>query len=136
MLTKKSDSAIDPNSPYVDVIRVLMGPKRPSKHWGDLKKKLIDEEGFSELSEKIGQLRMPGFDGKRYLTDAADTETIFRIVQSIPSKKAEPFKKWLAKVGYDRQKTKRNNPKVQVINLGLGWGAFGALDLKTNPVLP
>jgi hypothetical protein len=84
----------------VDVIEILTGSNRPRKYWNDLKKKL-SEEG-SELSEKIGQLKMLSSDGKRYLTDIADTEGILRLIQSIPSPKAEPFKLWLARVGYER----------------------------------
>ncbi len=85
----------------IDVIEVLTGTDRPRKYWSDLKKKLT-EEGYIEVSEKIGQLKMTAPDGKLRLTDCADTETIFRFVQSIPSPKAEPFKRWLAKVGYER----------------------------------
>jgi DNA-damage-inducible protein D len=85
----------------VDVIGVLTGSERPRKYWGDLKKKLL-EEGYDKLSEKIGQLKMQSADGKFYDTDCANTETMFRIIQSIPSPKAEPFKRWLAKVGYER----------------------------------
>ena len=85
----------------IDVIEVLTGNKRPRKYWNDLKKKLV-EEGFFELSEKIGQLKLLSSDGKLYKTDCANTETMFRIIQGIPSKKAEPFKRWLAKVGYER----------------------------------
>jgi DNA-damage-inducible protein D len=84
----------------VDIIAVLTDSPRPRKYWSDLKVKLI-EEG-SELSAKIGQLKLKSGDGKEYETDVADTEGIFRIIQSIPSKKAEPFKRWLAKVGYER----------------------------------
>jgi hypothetical protein len=84
----------------VDVIEALTDSPRPRKYWSDLKMKLI-EEG-SELSAKIGQLKLKSIDGKEYETDCADTEGIFRIIQSIPSKKAEPFKRWLAKVGYER----------------------------------
>ncbi|MEK6850178.1 MAG: BRO family protein [Nanoarchaeota archaeon] len=84
----------------VDVVGALTDSPRPRKYWSDLKVKLI-EEGF-ELSAKIGQLKLKSTDGKEYETDCADTEAIFRIIQSIPSKKAEPFKRWLAKVGYER----------------------------------
>ncbi len=84
----------------VDVIAALTGTERPRKYWSDLKSKL-KQEG-SELSEKIGQLKMQSSDGKFYMTDVADTEQILRLVQSIPSKKAEPFKLWLARVGNDR----------------------------------
>jgi hypothetical protein len=85
----------------VDVIETLTGSDRPRKYWSDLKKKLV-AEGYSELSEKIGQLKLLSSDGKKYLTDCVNTETMFRLVQSIPSPKAEPFKRWLAKVGYER----------------------------------
>ena len=84
----------------VDVISVLAENARPRKYWSDLKTKLIDEG--SELSEKIGQLKMQADDGKMRLTDVADAEQLFRLIQSIPSPKAEPFKMWLAKVGRER----------------------------------
>lgn len=85
----------------IDVIEVLVGGERPRKYWSDLKKKLL-QEGYEQLSEKIGQLKMPAADGKLYATDCASTETIFRIIQSIPSPKAEPFKRWLARIGKER----------------------------------
>jgi hypothetical protein len=84
----------------VDIIEILTESPRPRKYWADLKVKL-KEEG-SELSDKIGQLKMMSSDGKYYLTDVGDTEQILRLIQSIPSKKAEPFKLWLAKVGNER----------------------------------
>jgi hypothetical protein len=84
----------------IDIIEILTGSSRPRKYWADLKTKLL-EEG-SELSDFIGQLKMISSDGKYYLTDVADTEQILRLIQSIPSKKAEPFKLWLAKVGSER----------------------------------
>lgn len=84
----------------VDVIEVLTQTDRPRKYWDDLKRKL-KQEG-SQLSEKIGQLKFLANDGKYYLSDAASTETVFRIIQSIPSPNAEPFKLWLARVGYER----------------------------------
>jgi len=80
----------------IDVIAALTGNARPRKYWSDLKKKLI-KEGYFEVSEKIGQLKLEAPDGKLRETDCSDTETLFRIVQSIPSPKAEPFKRWLAK---------------------------------------
>lgn len=84
----------------IDTIEVLTSNNRPRKYWNDLKTKLLMEG--SELSEKIGQLKLLSSDGKKYATDCADTETLLRIIQSIPSPKAEPFKRWLAKVGYER----------------------------------
>jgi len=84
----------------VDVVEVLTGTDRPRKYWNDLKSKLIKEG--SELSAKIGQLKMLAEDGKMRLTDVADTVQLLRLIQSIPSPKAEPFKIWLAKVGYER----------------------------------
>jgi hypothetical protein len=84
----------------MDIIQILAETDRPRKYWNDLKRKL-KKEG-SELSEKIGQLKMRASDGKHYTTDVADTETILRLIQSIPSPNAEPFKLWLARVGYER----------------------------------
>lgn len=84
----------------IDVVAILTDSNRPRKYWNDLKKKLF-EEG-SEVSEKIGQLKMLAPDGKMRVTDVADTEQLLRLIQSIPSPKAEPFKLWLARVGYER----------------------------------
>jgi len=84
----------------IDVIEILTGTDRPRKYWSDLKAKL-KKEG-SQLSEKIGQLKMQSADGKYYKTDVADTEQLFRLIQSIPSPKAEPFKLWLAEVASER----------------------------------
>ncbi len=84
----------------VDVVEILTGSIRPRRYWNDLKKKLLLEG--SQLSEKIGQLKMKSSDGKSYKTDVLDTENILRLIQSIPSPKAEPFKLWLAQVGYER----------------------------------
>src|SRR3989338_444308 len=84
----------------VDIIGSLTQTDRARKYWSDLKTKLQDE-GF-EVSEKIGQLKLMADDGKLRLTDCVNTKNMFRIIQSIPSPKAEPFKEWLAQVGYDR----------------------------------
>src|SRR5690606_20511933 len=84
----------------IDVIEVLTASDRPRKYWSDLKTKL-KKEG-SEVSEKIGQLKMLAPDGKMRMTDVADTEQIFRLIQSIPSPKAEPFKLWLAQFASER----------------------------------
>ena len=85
----------------VDVINALAEPKEPRKYWNDLKRKLQNEG--SELSEKIGQLKMKSLkDGKMYNTDTLDTTGIFRLIESVPSPKAEPFKMWLASLGKER----------------------------------
>ena len=84
----------------VDVISALTGSDRPRKYWNDLKLKLKDEG--SQLSEKIGQLKMESSDGKKYLTDVLDTKGILRLIESVPSPKAEPFKLWLASLGSER----------------------------------
>ena len=84
----------------VDVIQVLTDSPRPRKYWNALKTKLQTEG--SELSSNMGQLKMQATDGKKYLTDVADTEQVLRLIQSVPSKKAEPFKLWLAHLGQER----------------------------------
>ena len=84
----------------VDVVSILSGSTDGRNYWKVLKHRL-KEEG-SEVVTKCNQLKMQASDGKSYLTDAADTETLLRLIQSIPSPKAEPFKLWLAKVGYER----------------------------------
>lgn len=84
----------------VDVVEILTDSSIPKRYWSDLKNKL-KKEG-SQVYENIVHLKMQAHDGKYYLTDVADTETMFRIIQSIPSPNAEPFKLWLAKVGYER----------------------------------
>lgn len=84
----------------VDVIRALTGSSIPRRYWSDLKIKLTNEG--SELYEEIVQLKMQSSDGKFYNTDTLDTKGILRLIQSVPSPKAEPFKLWLAKVGSER----------------------------------
>ena len=84
----------------VDVISILTDSSQPRKYWNDLKRKL-KQEG-SQLSEKIGQLKLQSSDGKFYSTDVVNTKDLLRLIQSIPSKKAEPFKVWLAQVGSER----------------------------------
>lgn len=84
----------------VDVISALINNERPRKYWSDLKVKL-NKEG-SQLSEKIGQLKMKSTDGKFYNTDVLDTKGILRLIESVPSPKAEPFKVWLANLGSER----------------------------------
>ncbi len=86
----------------IDIVAVLTDSPNPRRYWSNLKIQLSDNEGFTQLYSKTVQLKLESGDGKNYLTDTANTETIFRIIQSIPSPKAEPFKRWLAQVGYER----------------------------------
>ncbi|BDF70101.1 phage antirepressor [Oscillospiraceae bacterium] len=85
----------------VDTCEVLSGTENPRRYWSDLKRKL-KKEGAEQLYEKIVQLKLQSADGKFYKTDVADTEQLLRLIQSIPSPKAEPFKRWLAMVGSER----------------------------------
>lgn len=86
----------------VDVVQVLTESSNPRRYWSDLKRKIKDEEGGIELYEKIVQLKLKAPDGKMRETDATDLQGIFRIIQSVPSPKAEPLKMWLAEVGKER----------------------------------
>jgi hypothetical protein len=83
-----------------DVIKILTGNSIPKRYRTDLKKKLTKEG--SQLYEKIVQLKFEASDGKKYATDCLGTEDLLRLIQSIPSPKAEPIKQWLAKTGYER----------------------------------
>ncbi len=85
----------------VDIVSVLTDSIDPKDYWYRIKKRELESSGI-ELSTFCRQLKLQSADGKYYETDCADTESMFRIIQSIPSKKAEPFKRWLAKVGYER----------------------------------
>ncbi len=85
----------------IDIVAILSQSSNPRRYWSDLKIKLT-KEGYSELYENIVQLKMLSKDGKTYSTDASNLMAAFRIIQSIPSKKAEPFKQWLARVGQER----------------------------------
>lgn len=106
----------------IDVIQILTGSTIPKRYWTDLKKKLKSEG--SEAYEKIVQLKMLAEDGKNRLTDTADTETLLRLIQSIPSPKAEPFKQWLAKVGYERIK-EIGDPSQSVDRARENWQNMG-----------
>jgi len=85
----------------VDVVTALTDSENPAVYWRVLKKRLKDE-GADQTVTKCNAFKMLAADGKMRMTDMADTETMFRLIQSIPSPKAEPFKRWLAKVGYER----------------------------------
>lgn len=108
----------------VDVIEAVTETDRPRQYWSDIKTKMAADEGFSELYDQIVQLKMKAADGKNYATDAVNVETLFRIIQSIPSSKAEPFKKWLAKVGYERIQ-EIQNPEIGVKRAILQWQVQG-----------
>lgn len=84
----------------IDIIEILTGSLNPRKYWSVLKTRLRKEG--SQLATNCSQLKLKASDGKKYLTDVADTETLLRLIQSVPSKKAEPMKLWLARVGYER----------------------------------
>ncbi len=107
----------------VDVVAILSESTNPAVYWRVLKKRLADE-GSNETVTNCNALKMKAPDGKMRLTDAADTETLLRVIQSIPSPKAEPFKMWLAKVGYERiQETV--NPQMAVDRARKHWLAAG-----------
>lgn len=111
----------------IDIISAITDSDRPRQYWHDLKRKMAETEGFVELYEKIVQLKMPGPDGKTYLTDAASVETVFRLIQSVPSPKAEPFKRWLARVAYERIE-EFQNPEIAVKRAIMHWKVQGRTD--------
>ncbi|MEP7127560.1 MAG: Bro-N domain-containing protein [Chitinophagales bacterium] len=106
----------------IDVIEILTGSSIPKRYWSDLKKKLVSEG--SEVYEKIVRLKMMAEDGKSRETDTADTETLLRLIQSIPSPKAEPFKQWLAKVGYERM-LEISDPEQSLDRARENWQKLG-----------
>ncbi len=85
----------------IDIVFILTNTENARRYWSDIKRRL-KKEGFNELYDFIVQLKLQSSDGKKYQTDCADAESLLRIIQTIPSPKAEPFKRWLAKVGYER----------------------------------
>lgn len=113
----------------VDVIEVLTDSERPRKYWGDLKKKLKTEG--SQLSEEIGQLKLPSSDGKLYKTDVATTQQLFRLIQSIPSPKAEPFKMWMAQVAKERL-DEMQDPELTIQRSMMEYKALGYSDNWIN----
>ncbi len=106
----------------IDVVEILTDSPRPRKYWNALKTKL-QAEG-NETSQQLGQLKMQAEDGKMRETDVADTATLLRIIQSIPSPKAEPFKQWLAKVGYERMQ-EINDPSLGMDRARGNWQKMG-----------
>lgn len=110
----------------IDVVGLLTDSARPRAYWDAMKRRTTDE-GFLELSTKCRQLKMEAPDGKQRVTDCADTETLLRLIQSIPSPKAEPFKQWLARVGAERLEELRN-PHVAADSLRLMYRKKGYTD--------
>jgi DNA-damage-inducible protein D len=106
----------------VDIIEILTESPRPRKYWSALKTKLKSEG--SELSQSLGQLKLQSEDGKFYKTDVGNVEDIFRLIQSIPSPKAEPFKQWLAKVGYERLQ-EIQDPSLSMDRARENWQKMG-----------
>lgn len=109
----------------IDVVEVLTNSPRPRKYWNALKTKLQNEG--SELSHKLGQLKMSADDGKMRMTDVAHTEQLLRLIQSIPSPKAEPFKQWLAQVGAERI-AEIENPELAQSRIRATYKAKGYSD--------
>jgi len=109
----------------IDVVEILTDSPRPRKYWNALKTKLKTEG--NETSQRLGQLKMQAEDGKLRETDVADTETLLRVIQSIPSPKAEPFKQWLAKVGYERMK-EISDPAQSLDRARENWQKLGRSD--------
>lgn len=108
----------------VDVIEAVSESKTPRRYWSELKATLRKEGADDQLFDNIEQLKMPSADGKMYATDTANTETMFRIVQSIPSKKVELLKRWLARVGYERI-LEAQNPDIAVKRAILNYRILG-----------
>ena len=106
----------------IDVIEILTDSTIPKRYWTDLKKKLQTEG--SEVYEKIVQLKLEALDGKKYATDCLNTQDLLRMIQSIPSPKAEPFKQWLAKVGYERMQ-EISNPEQSLERARENWQKLG-----------
>lgn len=111
----------------IDVVESLTNSVNARDYWYRMKIRVKDEDGI-ELSTIFRQLKLMASDGKKYETDCANTEGIFRIIQSIPSPKAEPFKRWLAKVGYERIQEMSNTEKSEPLIIT----DFHLMTLKEN----
>lgn len=111
----------------IDVVGAISQTTNPRRYWSDLKRDLTEKEGYNELYEDIVQLPMKGKDGKLYQTDACTVETLFRVIQSIRSPNAEPAKRWLAKVGYERI-LETQNPELAIKRAILTYQLQGRSD--------
>jgi hypothetical protein len=107
----------------VDVVEVLTDSLNPRDYWFKMKIRVKSDDGF-QLSTICRQLKLESTDGKKYLTDCADTQSLLRIIQSIPSPKAEPFKQWLAKVGYERMQ-EMQDPSQSIDRAREYWQGLG-----------
>ncbi len=111
----------------IDVVQVLTDSNNARRYWSDLKRKLAQEAGAEQPYEKIVQLKLTSPDGKQRLTDVATAESLLRIVQSVPSPKAEPIKLWLAKVGYERMQ-EMADPALSLARARQTWQQHGRSD--------
>ena len=111
----------------IDVVQVLSGSTYANRYWSDLKRKLAQEAGSEQPYEKIVRLKLTAPDGKQRETDCAEAGTLLRIVQSIPSPKAEPIKRWLAKVGYERMQ-EMADPALSLDRARQTWQQHGRSD--------
>ena len=111
----------------IDVVQVLTDSNNARRYWSDLKRKLAQEAGTEQPYEKIVQLKLTAPDGKQRQTDCATAESLLRIVQSIPSPKAEPIKLWLAKVGYERMQ-EMADPALSLDRARQTWQQHGRSD--------
>ena len=111
----------------IDVVQVLTSSKSAKRYWSDLKRKLAQEAGSGQPYEEIVQLKLTATDGKQRETDCAKAATLLRIVQSIPSPKAEPIKRWLAKVGYERMQ-EMADPALSLNRARQTWQQHGRSD--------
>ena len=115
----------------VDVVQVLTESKSAKRYWSDLKRKLAQEAGSEQPYEEIVQFKLTATDGKQRETDCAKAATLLRIVQSIPSPKAEPIKVWLAKVGYERMQ-EMADPALSLNRARQTWQQHGRSDKWTD----
>ena len=111
----------------IDVVQALTGSNNARRYWSDLKRKLAQEAGSEQPYEKIVQLKLTSPDGKKRETDCAEAGTLLRIVQSVPSPKAEPIKLWLAKVGYERMQ-ELADPSLSLDRARQTWQQHGRSD--------
>jgi len=113
----------------IDVVNVLTDSPNPRKYWSVLKNRL-KKEG-SELTTICSQLKMPSADGKKYLTDVASTDQLFRLIQSIPSPKAEPFKLWMAQIAKERL-DQMQDPELSIEQAMMDYKRLGYSDNWIN----